>query len=469
MRFRDQATIEIEAHVAHLQATVHGLDHHERPALLDRLQLLREQVFLLNHLYMALMSTVGSAGRLLITLALLASVSPWLVLLGVVAIPTVVASATARSSAPYRRPPGPTSAAPGHLFELGTNAGPGKELRVSGVQDRTIERRRQAWRSWYEPIAHARNVSAAWYSATWALFGIGYVAAVVYVASVLEASPGDVLLVLAAGASLSRFLGVTVGEAEFLRWTLDASQRLSTWLDEYAASIAPASTRRCPAASPHGHPLRARVVHLPGLRARGAARRRPHAPGRLGGRARGRERRGKDDAREAPVPLLRAHGRARSPSTAATCARVAPEEWREALSGAPRTSSGSSTTRSARSAWATSTSSTTGPPWVSPSIAPGHTTSSSACPAARDAQLGASWADGVELSIGQWQKLALARGFMRDRPLVCVLDEPTAALDAETEHALFERFAATSRAPPATTGASPCSSRTASRRSAWPT
>ena len=62
-----------------------------------------------------------------------------------------------------------------------------------------------------------------------------------------------------------------------------------------------------------------------------------------------------------------------------------------------------------------------------------------------DTQLGPTWHDGVELSIGQWQKLALARGFMRDEPLLCVLDEPTAALDAETEHALFERFAAASR------------------------
>ena len=52
---------------------------------------------------------------------------------------------------------------------------------------------------------------------------------------------------------------------------------------------------------------------------------------------------------------------------------------------------------------------------------------------------------GVELSFGQWQKLALARGFMRERPLLLVLDEPTAALDAETEHALFERFAAAAR------------------------
>jgi ATP-binding cassette subfamily B protein len=59
-----------------------------------------------------------------------------------------------------------------------------------------------------------------------------------------------------------------------------------------------------------------------------------------------------------------------------------------------------------------------------------------------ETQLGQTWPGGVELSFGQWQKLALARGFMRDRPVVLVLDEPTAALDAETEHALFERYSA---------------------------
>ena len=66
-------------------------------------------------------------------------------------------------------------------------------------------------------------------------------------------------------------------------------------------------------------------------------------------------------------------------------------------------------------------------------------------PAGLDTQLGPTWPGGVEVSFGQWQKLALARGFMRDRPLVLVLDEPTAALDAETEHALFERYAAAVR------------------------
>ncbi len=59
-----------------------------------------------------------------------------------------------------------------------------------------------------------------------------------------------------------------------------------------------------------------------------------------------------------------------------------------------------------------------------------------------ETQLGPTWPSGVEVSFGQWQKLALARGFMRDHPFLLVLDEPTAALDAETEHALFERYAA---------------------------
>jgi ATP-binding cassette, subfamily B, bacterial len=68
-------------------------------------------------------------------------------------------------------------------------------------------------------------------------------------------------------------------------------------------------------------------------------------------------------------------------------------------------------------------------------------------PSGLDTQLGPTWPGGAELSFGQWQKLALARGFMRDEPLLLVLDEPTAALDAETEHALFDRYAAAARDP----------------------
>jgi ATP-binding cassette subfamily B protein len=65
-------------------------------------------------------------------------------------------------------------------------------------------------------------------------------------------------------------------------------------------------------------------------------------------------------------------------------------------------------------------------------------------PQSLDTPLGSRW-DGVELSGGQWQRLALGRGLMRTDPLITVFDEPTAALDAHTENALFERFAAAAR------------------------
>jgi ATP-binding cassette subfamily B protein len=61
-----------------------------------------------------------------------------------------------------------------------------------------------------------------------------------------------------------------------------------------------------------------------------------------------------------------------------------------------------------------------------------------------ETQLGTAWDGGAELSTGQWQKLALGRAMMRERPRLLLLDEPTAALDAAAEAALFERYAAAS-------------------------
>jgi len=59
-----------------------------------------------------------------------------------------------------------------------------------------------------------------------------------------------------------------------------------------------------------------------------------------------------------------------------------------------------------------------------------------------DTMLGGWFEEGHELSGGQWQKVALARAFMRDRAELLVLDEPTASLDAEAEHDLFLRLKA---------------------------
>src|SRR5207237_9111072 len=80
------------SHVARLQASVATIAHQERPEVLDRLAMLRNQVFVLDHMYMSVFSTLGWILRLGVTIALLASIHPALVLLAVFAVPTVLTS-----------------------------------------------------------------------------------------------------------------------------------------------------------------------------------------------------------------------------------------------------------------------------------------------------------------------------------------------------------------------------------------
>ena len=444
-RFRDLLTVALESHVAWLQASVATVEHHERPAYLDRLAMLRNQVFVLDHMYMSLFTTCGWILRLGVTVALLVSIHPALVLLGAFALPTVLTS-TWRPGVERAAEERGASAnrLARHLFDVATTAPPGKEVRVTRIGARLLAQRRAAWERWYEPVAHARRRSAAWHALAWAVFGAAYVGAVVFVASVLAAPPGEVLLVLAAGSRLSAYIGGTVGEIGFLRgiW-LEGSKRLA-WLEDYAAA-------------------QSRGADLP-------------APERLGEGIRfehvsfaypGTDRLVLDDVdiRLAPgsvVAIVGENGAGKTTLVKLLCrlyqptkgrilvdgvelARMSPDTWRSRLSGAfqdffrfefrvrhavgvgdlPRLDDRAAVAAAVDRAGASE---------VVQQLVAGDET-----------QLGATWPEGVELSFGQWQKLALARGFMRERPLVLVLDEPTAALDAETEHALFERYAAAAR------------------------
>jgi ATP-binding cassette subfamily B protein len=443
-RFRDRVAIALESHVARLQASVVGLEHHERPDYLDRLAVLRDQVFMLDHMYMSLWATCGWILRLGVTLALLVSVHPALALLTVFALPTVLTSVWRpgiERTADERAAPSWRLAR--HFYQTATGVVQGKEVRVLGIGRKLADGRRAGWERGFGPIASARNGSAFWHSIGWAVFGAAYVAGVAFV-STAGATPGDVLLVLAAGSRLSMYIGATVGEIGFLRgvW-LDGSRRLA-WLEDYAA----AHERGMDAAVPE------RIAE--GIRFERVSFAYP-----------GTDRLVLDDVdfRLAPgsvVAIVGENGAGKTTLVKLLCrmyrptsgritvdgvdlARMPPAEWRARLAGAFQDFFRFELK-------AMQTVGLGDLPHLDDPVVVGAAVDRAGAddvvarlPAGLDTQLGPSWKGGVELSFGQWQKLALARGFMRDEPLVLVLDEPTAALDAETEHALFERYAEAAR------------------------
>jgi ATP-binding cassette subfamily B protein len=441
-RFRDKVTIALESHVAQLQASVATIAHQERPEYLDRLSMLRNQVFVLDHMYMSLFSTLGWILRLGVTMALLASIHPALLLLAVFAIPTVLTSTWRPAVERTAQERGAQSnRLARHLFNIATTAPPGKEVRVTGIGERLITDRREMWEHWYGPVASARWGSALWHALAWAIFGFAYVGAIVFVSSGLRAPASQVLLVLAAGARLSAYIGATVGEIGFLRgFWMDGSRRLA-WLEDYAASVAAAGDQAVPAELHRGIRLEHVSFAYPGT-----------------------ERVVLDDVSVtlpagAVIAIVGENGAGKTtmvkllakmyePSSGSILlddtplARVPAGEWRERLAGAFQDFFRFEF-RARHSVGLGDVPRMDDEPAVAAAVErAGASDVVTRLTAGLDTQLGPTWPNGAELSFGQWQKLALARGFMRDQPLLLVLDEPTAALDAETEHALFERYAA---------------------------
>lgn len=444
-RFRDKVTIALESHVARLQASVATIAHHERPEYLDRLSVLRNQVFVLDHMYMAVFSTAGWVLRLVVTVGLLMSIHPALVLLVLFALPTVGTSSwrpAVERDAQERVARHDRLAR--HLFTVATTAPPAKEVRVWGVADRLATDRRDAWERWYGPVAAARTGSAVWHTLAWAVFGAGYVSAVVFVASGLHSPPADVLLVLAAGARLSSYVGATVGEIGFLRgiW-MDGARRLA-WLEDYAASLG----ARADAAVPDRLRDGIRFEHVdfayPGTTRLVLEDVDLTLPAGAVVAVVGENGAGKTTLVKLLAKLYEP-SRGRILVDTEELARMPADDWRTRVAGAfqdffrfeflARRSVGLGDVPRLDDE----------PAVVTAVDRAGADDVIERLRAGLDTQLGPTWPGGVEVSYGQWQKLALARGFMRDAPLLLVLDEPTAALDAETEHALFERYAAQAR------------------------
>ncbi|HUR77978.1 MAG TPA: ABC transporter ATP-binding protein [Acidimicrobiales bacterium] len=443
--FGDRIALAVNTHLARMQASVSTVEHHERPDYLDRLQILHDHSFLLDHIYPSLMQYVGSTVRLLVTVGLLMSIHPALGLLVLFAVPPVVVSAR-RAGVERAAEEGaaPNVRRARHFFELGTTPGSAKEIRVSRAEQVTVARRRAAFTEGYGAVSKQRWVTAAQSAGAWLLFSGAYIAAASWVSQRPGANAGDVVLTLAAGAALSRFLGQTVGQTEFLRWNIEAAQRL-LWLERYVASRAGAGQGSAPDHLERGIAFDHVSFAYPGT-----------------------DRVVLQDVNltlpaGAVIAIVGENGAGKSTLTKLLCrlydptegriliddtdlATIDPQSWRQRLAGAFQDFFKFEFVAANTVGLGDLPRLDERPAVLTAVERGGADDVIEKLPEGIETQLGPAWRDGRDLSFGQWQKLAVARGFMRDRPLLCVLDEPTAALDAETEHQLFERFAEASRA-----------------------
>jgi ATP-binding cassette, subfamily B, bacterial len=444
-RLGDRLNIFFQGHVARLQAEVTTVEHHERQVFLDRIAVLRTGVFALDHLFRSMFTMVGWLLRLAFVCILLAAIHPALLLVPLAALPLLLVAGWRPKVEKRTEERVASQGRLGrHLFTVATTPPPGKEVRVSGNQADLAARRAAAWARWFGPIRAVSLASAAWLTLAWAVFSLAFVAAVVWVVTGLDRGPGAVVLVLAAGGRMSAYVGSAVGELGFLRgiW-LDSAQRLA-WLEDFAATQNAHADLPAPSALADAIRFEDVSFAYPGTSRAVLQHVDLALPAGSVVAVVGENGAGKSTL----VKLLArmyAPTSGRITADGVDIAQVDVVEWRQRLAGAfqdfarleflaaTTVGLGDEPRRDDRGAVGAAVDRAGATPVVD-DLRNGL-----------DTQLGPSWDDGVDVSFGQWQKLALARGYMRPEPLLLVLDEPTAALDAETEHALFERFAAGAR------------------------
>jgi ATP-binding cassette subfamily B protein len=441
-------TLQLPAHV------------HASPEAQDRLEQLRQQRGAPVHLGHATMVFFFVSANLIVSMTLLGSFSLLMLILPALGVPLVIArskqtasliAAQQETAEDYR-----VSYA---LFRTSTSAEQASEVRTFGMGpmllDRWAERRRRADRRQDSVMVKTTFPVLA----CELLFGLGFMGALIFVVDQAlngEASVGDVVLFTSLAGSLTQLLAELAGIYAWVGMSLGVVERY-LWLRDRLAQHRAELTA-------DGDLVDAPAALREGIRLTGVTHR-------------------YDGAQSAAlvdvdlllpagatVALVGENGAGKSTLTNVLLGLVAPTEGHVLVDDLPLASiepfswhAATSVVLQDHAKFELVTQETVGighvpqiadRPHVEGAISRASaTTVIEDLPDGLDSELGNSYGQGGrELSGGQWQRLAVARGLMRDSPLLLVMDEPTAALDAQAESELFSSYSQAARRAAALTG-----------------
>jgi len=437
---------DLENHLLALDLTMPRVDHLEDPDYLDRYDLLRGDIENLVKILWTWVRILGAFAQTVLSTVLLLSVHPLVALFPLAVIPVLVADARgARIVDRARQTAAPHSRLAVSLHAIVTSPITAKEAKVARAETEIGREANDAWNRATSLMLRALLRREVLRTAAWLIFGAAQVLTAGWVGLRVvdgQAQLGDVVLVVTLGLQARGQLGTFV-------W--NASRGMATGLAfrRYREVVKEHEVRTQPPADPVAAPDRlCEGLHLEDVRFR--------YPG------------SNDDALRGvtlhlpagrTVAVVGENGAGKSTLVKLLCglyepsagritadgidlARVPAEQWyarvaalfqdfaRLQLTAGEYVGVGNLDRLSDTEALDTAIGRANAG-LVLQHLPDGYTT-----------QLGKQFPGGVELSGGEWQRLALAQTMMRQSPLVLVLDEPASALDPFAEHDLFENYAA---------------------------
>jgi ATP-binding cassette, subfamily B, bacterial len=451
LRLQEEIQNEVERQFIDVVGTTPTLEIHERSGRSDKAAVVRGARGDIGAAFDRLLWLAGAALALISSAVLMAWVVPILAALPLFAVPAVLATQAAdkkRGQAAQRATPRTRLAA--HLFSLATTAAPGRETRLFGLAGELRRRHREEWDSGGQDIARTDRRARVPVALAWLLFVLAYATAIAAMVRAGLAGDASLGLIVAAVAVTSQITGQVQTLLTLTFWTLESLRAVRAFLDVVGdgaverAAVGPATPVAVPARLD-------RSIKVEGLGFQYWNRDQPslndinlELPAGAVVALVGENGAGKSTFVKMLSGLYRpSAGRILVDGT--DLAQFAPEDWRAAITAAFQDPVHIEM----------SLQDTIGLGWLEHRDDPerigealrtvGGDELLASLPEGLETRLGRKSWDGKGLSGGQWQTVANARAAMRQAPLLRVLDEPSASLDARAEEWLFQQYADLSR------------------------